>query len=627
MKNIKSKKTGVAVLALVLLFICSFGVELLYFQKDVLALNETQRELRDIPFTQLELTDLELNEDGWFVITGENPAFCISEDLFISKLQIATNGETQPMHVTLSTDDKVYDVHSRIKGISVLRVNEAAEEVWFGVSVDSGETRFTIDSIAVDNTLTINWLRVFFMCSVCVILWFFVFFYRTAVTKLHISFLVIALTIGINLALATPAWYGLDEGAHYIRAYQFANFNLGFDHEEKLNWINEIEDFFFYTGNVNPTHNTYDEREAFLRSYDTEEYGLQEYFPTTAATYPFVPYFFAGLGILVAKLLGMPFVYTFYAGRIFNVLGYALICFVAVRTAKLGKRLLFLMSLLPYALFSAGVYTADTLTLSFAVLSIALYGNMMVAEDGSLDYKLPVGFGLCCAAMAMCKLPYAPLCILALTVPPKKFRSVKHAVQNFVLVFGVVGVVCVATLLFGADKGIIQWYQPGMSIVGQVKFILTHPFQYTGIMLSHVLANWQDYLFGFTWEMGYCGDVSMFWAMLTILGLAVAALFDYEPENSALTLLPKAACVAAAACSWALVLTALYVSYNVVGAEWIAGVQGRYFYPLVLPILLLLKNTKLGAGIREQHFNAGCCVFAAVLGIAGAVHVFTGFCM
>lgn len=428
MKKVSSKKTVIAVLALLLLFICSFAVELLWFQKGVLALDKEERRLFDVSFYDLELSDLELREDGWFVITGAHPSFRISEDVYISKLMIGTNGETQPMHVTLSTDDKVYDVHSRIKGLSVLRVNEAAEDVWFGVTVDNGETAFTIDSIAVDNTLTVNWLRVFFLCSLCVIVWFFVFFYGTAVTKLHITFLVIALTIGINLALATPAWYGLDEHAHYVRAYQFANFNLGFDHEEKLNWINEMEDFFYQTGAVNATHHTYDEFKNFIQEYDVKEYGMQKYFLTTAATYPFVPYFFAGLGILVAKLLGMSFVYTFYAGRIFNVLGYALICFFAIRTAKIGKRLLFLMSLLPYALFSAGVYTADTLTVSFAILAIALFGNMLAAEDGTLDYKLPVLFGLCCAAMAMCKLPYAPLCILVLTVPMKKFRSTKHAV-------------------------------------------------------------------------------------------------------------------------------------------------------------------------------------------------------
>lgn len=627
MKSVYSKRIGIAALALVLLLVCSFAVELLWFQRDLLALDAQQRRQTEISFMELECRDLKLREDGWFEITGDTPAFSLPDGIYISRLQIATNGETQPMHIALSTDDMLYDVDSRVKGISVLRVGELSDDVWFFVTMDNGEEAFTIDSVTVDNTLVVNWLRVGLLWSIGLLAWFFVFFYRLAVSKLHVSFLVIAIAIGVNLAVATPVWYGLDEHAHYVRAYQFANFNLGFDHEEELRWIYEMEDFFYQTGSINSKYRNYDEFTAFLQSYDTNEYGMQKYYMTTAATYPFVPYFFAGLGILVARLLGMPFVYTFYAGRIFNLLGYALICFFAIRTAKIGKRLLFLMSLLPYALFSAGVYTADTLTVSFAILAIALFGNMLTAEDGSLDYKLPVVFGLCCAAMAMCKLPYAPLCILILTVPLKKFRSVKHAVQNFVLVFGVVGVISVATLLFGADKGIIQWYQPGMSIVGQVKYILTHPFQYASIIINHIVGNWQDYLFGSTWKMGYCENVNILWALMTSAVLAVVSALDYKEENRVMTVLPRLACVAVIVCSWVLVMTALYVSYNVVGAQWISGVQGRYFYPLLIPMLLLLMNTKLGAGIKNEHFNGGCYMFAAAATVSAAVHMFNGFCM
>lgn len=627
MKMKISKKPILLAFVLCLLFVCSFAAELLVFNRQVLALPAEGRVVRDVSFYDLKLEDMEFGEDGWFVITGEQPRFSLGEDNFVSKVLIATNGETQPMHIAISNDDKVYDVDSRFKGISVLRVNDTAENVWFEVSLDNGEDRFTIDSVSVDNRLNINWLRVLLMCSVCLIVWFFVCFYRIAVSKLHVSFLVIALTVGMNLALATPVWYGLDEHAHYVRAYQFANFNLGFDHEEKLSWINEMEDFFYQTGALNSRHHNYDERQAFIQSFSTNEYGMREYFPTTAATYPFVPYFFAGLGILVAKLLGMPFIYTFYAGRIFNVLGYALICFFAIRTAKTCKRLLFMMSLVPYALFSSAVYTADTLTVSFAVLSIALFVNMLTAEDGSLDYKLPLGFGLCCAAMAMCKLPYAPLCLLALTVPLKKFASTKDAIRNFVVVFAAVGVISVATLLFGADKGIIQWYQPGMSIVGQVKYILTHPFRYLMTMIHHGVGSWMDYLFGSTWKMGYCKDVSNLWAGLTVLGAVLLSVVDYEPENDVFTWLQKLACVVAAACSWVLVLTALYVSFNVVGAEWIDGVQGRYFYPLVLPLLLLLKNKKFGVNLNKIYLNTCCFLFSGAMGVAAVIHVFADFCM
>ena len=626
MKKNGLKKGALLALCMVVVLAVSFGIEMLGFNGALLGLPEEQKGYFPLEYSQLDMYGADLNADGVFEIY-DSFSFAVTEDLYIGRLCVTTTENTPAMHIAVSGENRLYDIHPDFKETTIINVGCNARDVRFSILVDGDASAFELGGIAVDNTLQINWLRVLLMASFGFVLCFLLIYWQTALSKLHVTFFVLAVVLGINMALATPTWYGLDEGAHYIRAYQFAAGNLGFAHEEELQWIAEIEDFFKYTGTINSPHKTYAELVNYIAEYSVKDYPVAQYFPTTAATYPFVPYFFAGLGILIAKLLGMPFVLTFYAGRVMNVIGYALICALAVKIAKMGKRLLFLAGLVPYALFSAGVYTADTLTVSFAVLATALYLNMLCAEDGKLDWKLPVAFGLCVSAMAMCKLPYAPFCMLVLTVPVKKFRGVKQAWTNFLLVFAVVGIISVATLLFGADKGIIQWYQPGMSITGQVKFMLTHPFQYLGIMGKHVALGWKDYLYGSTMKMGYTGDMSGVWAAVIVAIMAAFALLDREEERTVVGALPKLACVGTVLCSWALVLTALYVSFNIVGASDIIGVQGRYFYPLLLPLLLLLKNDRIGWNGNETVMNGLCIAGAAVPGIAAVVHVFAGFCM
>lgn len=628
LKRLKDKKQLLFILGLIVILLCSFAVELYGFNGGIMALASAERTVVPLGAEDLLLTDLALNEDGSFAVTGESPSIQIDSEQYIGKLCLETSKDTALMHVKISNSNKVYDINHRMKEVSVLRVMDDAENVQFAFTMDNqGDDTISFASLAVDNTLTVNWLRVFAMVSIGGMILFFVLFHALAVQKLHISFLILAVVFGVNLALATPAWYGFDEGAHFVRAYQFAQFDLGLDSEKEISWVNDIDDFFYYTGRVNAPHYTYDEREAFISRYATHDYGVEKHIETTAATYPFVPYFFAGVGILLARLIGLPFVHTFYAGRIFNVLGYALVCFFAIKHAKLGKRLLFFMALVPYALFSAGVYTADTLTVSFTILAMALYLNMLVSEDRALDWKYPSMFALSVAAMALCKLPYAPFCLLILSVPMKKFKSNKQAVLNWVLVFAIVGFVSVATLLFGAGKGIIQWYEPGMSIVGQVKFILTHIPQYIMIMLGHVVNYWKVYLGDSTTGMAFCGGMGAFWTVLAVFVPIVLAVTEREEGNHALTALPKLACVVTVACSWALVLTALYVSFNVVAAPTIRGVQGRYFYPLLLPLLFLLKNNKLNLPIDETKWNVFCIGIVVALNIAAVAMVFGGYCM
>lgn len=628
MKRRTEKKQRLLILGLIVILLCAFAVELYGFNGGIMALPSTERTTVELNTEDLLLTDLTVNEDGTFVITGENPSIQIASEIYIGKLCLETSEDTALMHVSVSNSDKVYDINHRMKEVSVLRVMDDADNVRFTFAMDDDEENvIAFSSLTVDNTLTVNWLRVFAMVSISGMVLFFVLFHELAVQKLHITFLILAIVFGVNLALATPAWYGFDEGAHFVRAYQFAQFDLGLDSEKEISWINDIDDFFYYTGTANAPHHTYDEREAFISRYATHEYGVEKHVETTAATYPFVPYFFAGVGILLARLIGLPFVYTFYAGRIFNVLGYALVCFFAIKYAKLGKRLLFFMALVPYALFSAGVYTADTLTVSFAILAVALYVNMLMSEDGELNWKAPSIFALCVAAMALCKLPYAPFCLLILSVPVAKFKTRKHAVLNWLLVFAIVGVVSVATLLFGAGKGIIQWYEPGMSIVGQVKFILTHIPQYIMIMVGHVVDYWKVYLGDSTTGMAFCGGMGAFWTILAVLVPVVLAITEREEGNRVLTALPRVACVITVVCSWALVLTALYVSFNIVAAPTIRGVQGRYFYPLLLPLLFLLKNNRFNLPIDETKRNVFCIVIVVALNIAAVAMVFSGYCM
>ena len=55
--------------------------------------------------------------------------------------------------------------------------------------------------------------------------------------------------------------------------------------------------------------------------------------------------------------------------------------------------------------------------------------------------------------------------------------------------------------------------------------------------------------------------------------------------------------------SWGLVITSLYITFTPVGSLTISGVQGRYFAPLLFPLLLLFKTNKIKNTFKEVHIN------------------------
>ena len=51
-----------------------------------------------------------------------------------------------------------------------------------------------------------------------------------------------------------------------------------------------------------------------------------------------------------------------------------------------------------------------------------------------------------------------------------------------------------------------------------------------------------------------------------------------------------------------LIWSALYLSYSPVGATHISGVQPRYYYPLMLPLILLLGNKRCLIDISQDVY-------------------------
>ena len=66
-----------------------------------------------------------------------------------------------------------------------------------------------------------------------------------------------------------------------------------------------------------------------------------------------------------------------------------------------------------------------------------------------------------------------------------------------------------------------------------------------------------------------------------------------------------------------LIWSALYLSYSPVGSTHISGVQARYYYPLLLPLMLILGNKRCIVDIRQDVYGRLAVGIPALLILAG----------
>ena len=128
----------------------------------------------------------------------------------------------------------------------------------------------------------------------------------------------------------------------------------------------------------------------------------------------------------------------------------------------------------------------------------------------------------------------------------------------------------------------------------QLIHIFSHPWTYTKLLLSSIWKTFNDYTVGVE-GIGRMGHLPLVNNVVPLVGLtAYTVLTDQrEEEKTKPALWQRGAILLAVFCVLCLIWTALYLSFTPVGADQINGVQGRYYIPLTLLLLLAVAPSAL----------------------------------
>ncbi len=558
--------------------------------------------------SELNLEDLKLNnidkKGNELIVKGEKPSFEIDSSNKVLRLKIELISGTGNFNVQQEDGKIEYKSDTDFKNYLILKV-ENGKDMKFNVAPQGESKTISINSIQIDNEFSFNYLRVFLIFSLIAILEYFILFSKVAKEKLHITFFVIAILLGNCLALLTPTYFPYDEKDHFIKTYQTSRGVFGFSKEEvPIKWIDNSDDF-LKIDTTRSRFNNYEERVEYEKKFSSKEYNREEAYYTSAVTYLSVPYIPSALGIFIGRLIGLSFIHTFYLGRIFSVIAFAIVGSITIKKVKAVKRLIFTIALLPAVLYLVGSYSADPMTLIFALAGAGIFINMLASKENGVNYRHIVGFAICISIVAMGKVPYAPLSLLILLVPKKKFNinnKNKVLLIKFI-VLAVIGIVTIAAILFSRSKGLSQWKMPGADSTKQVLYILHNPLQYARTCLKFISESALSYFEGVSTSLCYVKQLDKIWLVYSMAILFGLAAIDNETHIVKLRVIDKIVIFISIAVAWELVITAIYMAYAPAGAAEIYGVQGRYFAPLMLPFLLLFQTDKVTNNFNKKNMN------------------------
>lgn len=636
-------------LAVLLVFFLGFILEYLC---QMPVLQSGHRGVLEVPMELVAAEGFERTEDG-FLLTEDEGTLSIGLDgiyvdrfiyhfdydhLLNAKVYVCyynVYGEADP-----DQDLILEDRNARRLTMSSLKIGKEVDSIVLsiekgalgetGTRKEAADTPLTITGFEVSNVPETDPYR---LGAFCVILGLCAFFWfcRGYIGKHpEAAFLVVCLSVGTLTICGLPAGkVGFDEETHLYRAMGIASAPHGMNINQTV-FSQMVADLDSWPENQPGSV----EEQAVLRD-DLDEMG--DYRNGTIHLEPEIPwgtvpaYLGQALVLKLCKGFHVPWGRMLMLGRFGNLLVYAALLYLAIQKTPVGKAVMSVIGLMPTSMFLACTYSYDPWVTGWIYLGTACLLKEVLTPEQKLSWKA-YGTVLACFLLGCApKAVYAPMVLIGLLLPAKKFKDRKEKYlmrAGICLLFaGLMASFVLPVLIAPSQTGDLRG--GATSEVGQMSYVLGHFFGYLKILFPSIIRTMPQMLFGrdiFSVQ-GHLADSPFTWLAM---GLALYVVVTDTKAASPETLKPgqKLWIFLMLGGSTLLIWTSMYIAYTVPGSLTIAGVQGRYYLPILYLFYMLFNSRLIIARTKNMWYHTGVSAVSAGLLLATFwVTVLTPMCM
>ena len=434
------------------------------------------------------------------------------------------------------------------------------------------------------------------------------------------------LLFGVFLLVKTPPYAGPDEPFHWQRVLQIAQGRFLAETLGPNSWGGPIDEagylhMLYYFGLIQK-HEPVDAAQA--RALSDHLAGKPPTdrvvpFPSSASFAP-LAYLPQAAFTATARAWGLGPIDQAHAGRIGNFVVYGLMILAILRTLPGGRLVLLALALSPVALQSACSLSSDPLNLTIPVLMLALVWRYR--ERGTpLALREVAGLVALSAALGLLKLTMPPFAGAVLYLPAAVTGGrTRFRIGLAALCLGVaLGIALLWNMTYPFVPGL--YWGAGADPAVQLARTLADPL---GTLKLFAVSAWD---WGLMWWRnsygrygghpapwsGYAPDR---WLLPALFVLPALALCDGARRRDLAMAVGYLLSVPGYVL---LVMTVFWIGYTTVGAPAVEGLQGRYFLPAQILIVLALAAAAgpwVPEGLRR---GLRLVLFAAFLALSGMV--------
>lgn len=458
------------------------------------------------------------------------------------------------------------------------------------------------DTLAIKSQLELNhFLRPYFLV-ICGVLAVFavLLYYLLFIRKIGLewcAFFSILVVGSIYGFLVTP-YMVPDEETHIDMAYRYADILMNTGNTDDFHCLKREEDaqkLFISDPSIENYRYVYEN----IGKTATNEEIIEANATANSGAYLFM-HFPGAVGIVLARVFHLGYVQMLFLGRFMGLFVFAFAVFLGMKKLPFGKATLFVLSILPITLQQANSFSYDSILFSAALLYICYIFSMAYSQEKLKALDIAV----CCAlgiAIIYCKSgAYTPIVFLFLLIPIQKFVSKKAGYICmgsfsivFLLGFLVKNIKVVNTAAETTNK--VMGIQEAITMPNySLSYILQNPMVLLDVLNNTFADKSEFYLQSMLGQ--HLGWIQVELSNVIVMAFIIILLFSAfraRGEKQYVTTGNKWMIFLLCAASAMLVLMGMLVSWTPITYVSVEGVQGRYFFPLLFPMLMMIRNSKI----------------------------------
>jgi uncharacterized membrane protein len=437
-----------------------------------------------------------------------------------------------------------------------------------------------------------------------------------------ILYLMISFPTVLFLSTLIPPFQAPDETNHFRRAVQLLRgevvghiFSPGWAGGALPKNVGRVAETFAYMI-VHPDKKVRPDLTAATRKIDWRWRDREDESFANTVIYPPTGYIPTIIGLWIGRSIGWSVLDSYYAARYCSALASVLLASFAIYTARWGRSLFFVLLSMPMTLYLFASLTQDSLLIAMTATAFSWYSRA-AGEGRDIRehecYLAAVLLGCVWAARP----PYLFLCPILLTLRSLRGEtlSLSGRMLKRILPLAITLAIGGGWILFGASPAKTPMrLEAHVLATRQFQYFLHYPLAIFVAIYNTFHGNFGHYLKEFLGVLGWAGwseaYLPDFCYWLVYAALLCAALMSLlqgwrldpaQPSRLGFGIL----CAAAAAVTCFAVCVTLYLVWTTVAADFVDGIQGRYFLSPAFALTLAVPafGSSL-AKLRRYSFGA-----------------------